>query len=116
MKDAMDSKTFFSNFAGMESLALETITAFLNALPQLLLAIESALQQNNPEKLELSAHTLKGVVSNFYAEPSRVLADELEIIGSKKTTKCSEILYNNLKNELHRLQIELTKILKERNF
>lgn len=73
-----DQITFLANFSGMEDLAMETIRSFISTLPALIAAIDQAIQSGKARDLELSAHTLKGAASNFYAEGSKRLAWQLE--------------------------------------
>lgn len=100
-----DEKTFFENFQGMEDLAQETIKNFLEHLPTLLSAVQKSIQSQNSEELEISAHSLKGALSNFYAEPARLLAWKLEELGNKKNPiqPDGDKLFQELQGELKRL-------------
>ncbi len=109
-----DRLTFMANFQGMEDLAEETIKSFLSTLPSLISAIDEAVRSANAAKLELAAHTLKGVVSNFYAEPSRLLAQEIEQIGHARSTANADKVFLELKTELERLHSALESLLNER--
>ncbi len=100
---SFDQKAFLSNFQGMEDLAEQTICSFLTTLPQLVFAVESAIQNQNPKELELSAHTLKGVLSNFFAEPSRLLAWKLEKMGHDQLIQDASQVLLELSPELTRL-------------
>jgi HPt (histidine-containing phosphotransfer) domain-containing protein len=63
---------------------LEEIAAlFAEDCPKLLTDIRSAIAAGNPTALEHAAHTLKGSVANFGAEPARQAALELEMLGRK---------------------------------
>lgn len=111
---SFDKKTFMANFDGMEDLAEETIRSFLSTLPGLISAVDLAIHTKNASKLELAAHTLKGAVSNFYAEPSRILAWKLEQIGHAQTTSDANKVFLEMKVELEVLCSALESLLSER--
>ena len=104
-----DQEKFSSTFRGMESLAAETIKSFFASLPELVATIEVAIKNKNPTDLERAAHTLKGTLSNFYAEPSRVLALKLERMGQKKSIQGASVVLKELKAELSKLSKILRK-------
>jgi two-component system sensor histidine kinase/response regulator len=59
----------------------EIADLFAEDCPKLLTEIRSAITTGDPRALEHAAHTLKGSVSNFGAEPARQAAFRLEMIG-----------------------------------
>ncbi len=109
-----DRQTFMENFQDMEDLAVEAIKSFLSTLPSLVAAIDDAVRSENAAELELAAHTLKGTVSNFYAEPSELLAWKLEQIGHARTTMNANKVFLELKVELERLHRAFDSLLNER--
>lgn len=111
---SFDKVTFMTNFQGMEDLAHETIRSFLSTLPILLSAVEAAIQSKNAEELELSAHTLKGAASNFYAEPSRALAFQLEKMGHESSVDGADKVLAELKIAVTKLTADLNVLLNER--
>jgi two-component system sensor histidine kinase/response regulator len=62
---------FFQEIAGL----------FAEDCPKLLTEIRTAISTRDPEALQRAAHTLKGSVSNFGAEPARLAALRLEMLG-----------------------------------
>lgn len=108
---SFDEKTFQANFQGMEDLACQTVQSFLSNLPSLVSSIENAIKSKNSADLELFAHTLKGAVSNFYAEPSRFLAWKLEQLGHGPMDSLADSIFNELQGELVRLTEDLKKYL-----
>ncbi|MEY5027392.1 MAG: hypothetical protein RLZZ244_2920 [Verrucomicrobiota bacterium] len=76
-------KAFLSEMEGMEDVLLDTINAFQETLPPLLDRIQEALSTQSLKELEIAAHTLKGMVSNFRAEPARNLALQLEVLAKE---------------------------------
>lgn len=113
-KNSFNKEKFLTQFQGMEDLALHAVTSFLDNLPDLLASIEDSIQSKDSKKLELSAHTLKGVLSNFYAETCQLLAWKLEQIGSGKAIDDSAFkIYENLKHEISTLANQLLKLKNE---
>lgn len=108
-----DKKAFIDNFQGMEDLAHDTIKIFLSTLPSLISEIEDAINSQNASKLNLTAHTLKGAVSNFYAEPSKLLAFKLEQLGHAQVMTDTEKIFFEMKTELERLRFSLESLLNE---
>ena len=107
-----DQVAFISNFEGLEVLAQDTIMKFDAKLPEMLSAIDAGIITKSFEKTEIAAHTLKGVVSIFYAEPSRQLAMELEELARSKSLTGAEQILIRLKVELERLQKSLHEIMR----
>ncbi|RPJ77988.1 MAG: Hpt domain-containing protein [Alphaproteobacteria bacterium] len=104
-----DRDLLFANFHGIEDMIPEIIECFLLAIPKLTLALESAVKSKNFEAIQISAHTMKGAVSNFYAEPSKKLALQLEKIGREKVIADADELFRLLCLEL----TKLTKALRD---
>ncbi len=81
---------------------------------QMLLEIENAISKGSPADLEMAAHNIKGAVSHFYAEPSKLLAWQLEQIGKGTNLEGSERIFLDLKDELSRLQKALLNGVKRK--
>jgi two-component system sensor histidine kinase/response regulator len=60
---------------------VEIADLFLDDCPRLLSQIRSAIALQDARALEHAAHTLKGSVANFGAEPARLAAFRLEALG-----------------------------------
>jgi len=56
------------SFEGDEDILLELIDDFRAEYPQMITDMENAYNNGNMEDLERFAHTLKGVISNFFSE------------------------------------------------
>lgn len=104
---AFDGEAYLANFSDMEDLAYEAIDSFLSILPSLIFEIESAIQSQNAVSLEISAHTLKGNLSNFYAGSSELLAWQLEQMGHGKIMDSAHRIFQELKVELSRFSNDL---------
>lgn len=108
-----DSATFLKNFVGMEDVARDAVRSFLELLPEMLTQLETAVGGGNPKELEVAAHTLKGVLSNFHAEPTRSLAWQLEQEGRQPGDLNKAAILNELSVELTLLRSELEEFLNE---
>ena len=104
---------FLENFRGIEDLACEAIQSFLGTLPSLIRAIELAIQTKNAKQLEFSAHSLKGSLSNFYAEPAKLLAGKLEQLGRGPYLDGAEEIFSDLQTEIARFSAAITSLANE---
>ncbi len=111
---SFDQQTFMANFVGAEDLARKVIKSFLVTLPDLISSVETAIQSKSASELEFSAHTLKGVASNFYAEPSRILALKLEQMGHAQAMIGADKIFIELRAELERLSSDLSVLVDKR--
>lgn len=100
----MDQDRFFLQFDGIEDVAFQAIDAFLEALPEMLNSIEIAIEKNCNSDLERAAHTLKGALSNFYAEPSRLNAWRLEEMGHSGEIDQAKSVFFQLVSEVDKLK------------
>jgi CheY-like chemotaxis protein len=107
-----DRAKYESNFVGMEDLATATVESFLEQQVHLLSAIEDALLVKDSKALELSAHTLKGAVSNFFAEPTRLRAAKLEELGRLGQWDKTEEIHLELKAEAEKLNSDLHEFVR----
>lgn len=99
----MDTKSFRENFVGIESVAINVIDSFLGLQQKLFGDIEISLRNKDLKSLELSSHSLKGVVSNFYAERCRILCYEIEKKAKVGELHGAEELVEELQAEMNRL-------------
>ena len=104
---------FAANFQGIEQVGFESIKEFLSILPKMLKAVQDAVQLKNVDALEMSAHSLAGTVSNFYAEPTRLLAKELEKMGHQKQLVEVDNKLKQLEAEVVKLEQALQALLNE---
>ncbi|OQW49161.1 MAG: hypothetical protein A4S09_03600 [Proteobacteria bacterium SG_bin7] len=95
-----DRDAFFANFHGMTDLGVKVITNFIGTVPGMMTAINTAISEKNSKNLEISAHTLKGAVSHFHAEPCRRLAEALEKLGKSGDLKGCENILAELRHEI----------------
>ncbi|KAB8027383.1 ATP-binding protein [Fluviispira multicolorata] len=110
---SFNRKNFLTNFQGMNDLAIKTIDDFLIDLPKYISKIKKSIQKNDSKELEISAHTLNGILSYFYAEKSRYFVKKLEEMGQRKKLISAQEILTMLNLELVNLKKELIKLKKE---
>lgn len=87
----IDVQAFMVRFRGFEDIASQAIHDFAETAPKMLDEIEDSIKNNDPKKLEISAHKIKGVVANFCAKASIFEAAKLEKMGRDgELTKANE--------------------------
>ncbi len=77
----VDWETLDSNFDNDRSAICLVLEVFLSAVDELLSQVKAAVDSGNPKALAMSAHSLKGAVSNFGAKAAVDFAQELESHG-----------------------------------
>lgn len=97
---SFEKEKFLENFQGMEDLAVEAISAFIETLPKLTSEIDAALNSKDMKALEKGAHTLKGAASNFYATNVCSRAYEIEKMAQSAAMDELELMCKLLKEEL----------------
>lgn len=101
-----DKNELISNFTGDEDILKDLIHEFINKSSSLINDVELAITNKNSDHLKLHAHTLKGVISNFYAEEIRLLAYDLEVAGTNKD-------FTNVDVKLTKIKSLLPELIKE---
>ncbi len=72
---------------------------FLSDWPGLLDEIKNALTQKDPEKMNVSAHKLKGTLKYLAAEPAAAAAEAIESAGKNQDLDNQDATLLNLENE-----------------
>ncbi len=89
------------------------VDVFESDRSKLLGDIESALADDDAEALERAAHTIKGALGVFGAEPARARAERLEFIGREGMVADAKSQYPELKQAVLGLEVELKKLVDE---
>lgn len=63
----LDQKALLAHFQGDEEMIEELVEVFSQTYPELVHELEEALKTKDKELFERSAHTLKGMIANFFA-------------------------------------------------
>ncbi len=111
----MKHKSFNENdllreFKVEEEILLDMIALFEDGLQGLILPIKEAIHKRDASKLKLNAHTIKGVLSNFYAEEVKNLAQELEKRGEDSAFEGALIILNEMENKIENLLSDLNNL------
>jgi PAS domain S-box-containing protein len=102
-----DRTALFDYVAGNEELLNRVVRRFQEQAPQLLADVREAIARQDAKALHFSAHTLKGVVGNFFAAPAREAALRLETIGRSGDLAAAADAYAALEREVERLRTAL---------
>ncbi len=89
------------------------VDVFESDRPNLLRGIESALEAGDAEALERAAHTIKGAVAVFGAEPARSRAQKLETLGRDRNLDGAPALFGELQSWVIRLETDLKALAAE---
>lgn len=99
-----------ANFEGDEDILIDLISEFEDKSSNLILDIKVAVETKDADKFKISAHTFKGVVSNFYAEELRLIAYDLEKMGMDKNFTGAIEKIDQLSSLLSKLLIQLAEL------
>lgn len=99
-----------NEFNGDEDILVDMISMFQEGLGALLGPLRESVLSQDDNKLRISAHTIKGVLGNFYAEEGRKLAHELEKCGTQSVFDDALDLLNRLEDQLLLFLYELNKL------
>ena len=91
----------------------EIALLFAEDSPKLLADIRLAIAAGNSGKLERAAHTLKGSVANFGAEPAREAALRLEMLGRSGNLLPAAEAYTVLEREIERSTAALLALARQ---
>jgi PAS domain S-box-containing protein len=91
------------------------VERFLDKSPTMLAKIQEAIASSDSKALEFNAHSLKGTVGNFFAEPAREAATRLETLGREGNLTDARQAYGELEREMDRLGGRLAELGKEPN-
>jgi CheY-like chemotaxis protein len=97
-------------FDGDLAFMMELTTAFLDECVNLLGAMREAVKQGDASALARAAHSLKGAVANFPAQPAVEAALRLEMIGRQGDLTHAAEAYHALVVEIERLKPALVSL------
>jgi PAS domain S-box-containing protein len=100
----MDVDSALFHFDGDKKFMCEMLNVFLKGLPERLVELRTALQENNANALARLAHNLKGTCLNFGTEPLATISAELEDMGKHEDIESTPALLEQLQSESLRLQ------------
>lgn len=109
--NSFNESVILKHFAEDEDILMEVVTNFLPTVPKILGEIEVAIKEKRAKELEVSAHTLKGSVSNFFVKDLQQLLFELEQMGRRSQFDGALEKFNQARKQLNRLCVDLQSLL-----
>lgn len=107
----IDLEALKSHFDGDIEIIEQLTEVFEQSYGESLSGLEQAIAENDFPNIKLHAHTLKGMISNFFAEDLRQTAFFLEQCGNEQNLKDDyQVKLDYLKNEIPALISELKNL------
>jgi HPt (histidine-containing phosphotransfer) domain-containing protein len=113
VEGGVDRDLALANVGGDRELLCELIEIFVGDTPRLMAAIDSAVDESDPEALRIAAHTLKGSASYFGAQNAVELSLELETMGRNASMDRAEEVRGLLHDEIARVLETLASLKAE---
>ena len=112
MSEVFIKKDLLDRVDGDTEFLEETVAMLDEDCPALLEKIRTAVASGDAEELAHAAHTLKGMLANFCAEPAGSAARELEMMGRDGQLAGAEAARDQVQRETDRLQEALHEFLR----
>jgi two-component system, sensor histidine kinase and response regulator len=112
-RQLLDKDAILERVGGDVEFLGEIADLFVEDCPKLLTEIRSAIAARNATALEHAAHTLKGSVANFGAEPARQAAFRLEMLGRSGDLQPAQEACTVLEQEVQRFTAALTALAQQ---
>ena len=109
-QEVLDRAALMDYVGGDRGLLSKIVRRFLDNSPKWLAQVQEAVARGDGAALEFSAHTLKGVVGNFFAAPARAAAFHLESLGHAGRLDGAAAAYAELEKEVGRLREALAAL------
>jgi CheY-like chemotaxis protein len=92
-KSQFDAEDLIERLMGNQALAKRVAGAFMDSMPQELLALSNAITNSDADALTLAAHSIKGAAANVGSKAVSDLASQLERLGrAGAMASASEVL------------------------
>jgi len=109
----LDSAAILDRVGGDVDFLDEIAALFAEDCPKLLGDVRAAIEAGNSAALERAAHTLKGSVANFGAEPARQAALRLEMLGRSGDLQPAAEVCFTLEKEMERFTTALLALARQ---
>lgn len=106
----LDRDVLLERIGGDVEFLQEIAGLFLEECPKLVFEIRTAIASGDAGALERAAHTLKGSVSNFAAQPASEAARRLELIGRTGHLQEAPEACGALETEIERFTLALVAL------
>jgi HPt (histidine-containing phosphotransfer) domain-containing protein len=111
--EVLDKAALLARVDGDQELLRTMVGLFLDECSRLLLTLREAAARGEAKTLECAAHTLRGMVSQFVAEPECETVMKLETMGRTGELDHAPELCASLEQEMTRLKLALLRISRE---
>jgi len=112
MSEHFDEQALMDHVDGDLEFLQETVDMLEEDGPELLDQIQAAVTARDAAALVKPAHTLKGIMGNFFAEKPERVARELERMGREEQLAHAETAVSTLRQETERLITALKAFLR----
>ena len=102
-----DREGLLERLGGDTELLAELLEIFLGECREMMAAVQSAVDAGDANRIERSAHSLKGALLNISAEAAAERALQLEQVGCAGELELASSLLDDLQEEIQRLEPEL---------
>jgi two-component system, sensor histidine kinase and response regulator len=107
----VDLDATLERLGGDRELLENVVQMFLEECPSLIANLRSAVSAGDAKSLELTGHTLRGLVANFGAASVCDLAFKLELMGKEGNLAESESVLTTLEAELQTVIASVTELI-----
>ena len=108
-----DKKAILDRIDGDMDLFRQLIALFLQEVPNQIKQIKMAIKENNPEKITLYAHTIKGSAFNIRAMELKQIAFDIELAGKSSDIHLAASKIEALENTFDKLNDELRQVISD---
>ena len=112
---ALDRKALLARVGNDRQLLARLVTAFNESYPGMLQSLRASLAFSDAIGLSRTAHTLKGSLGNLGAMQALQIVNRLEQLGREEKWQEAANVLASLEQAIQQFQVELTRLLKERN-
>ncbi len=107
---AIDAARLLEYVGGDRSVIEELVEMFVQERSTILTAVIQAIVHESPRELEFAAHRLKGTFGALAADPACAAARRLESIAHTGDLSKAEVVLNDLRSQLGRMESELVAL------
>lgn len=102
----LDCNGLKTHFAGDEEMIGELVEVFAETYPDILSELKKSIVEKDFEVIERSAHSLKGMVANFFSEVIKEDCFAIEKMGKEK-------VLDNIEEHLLNIEANIPQLLQE---
>lgn len=107
----IDEKNILEQYGNDAELISEVAKESLKVIPVHIDNIRESIKEQNAQKLQVSAHTLKGILANFFVEKLVDLSFKLEIMGRDNQFEGANPLVDHLISGIKDFELELENLI-----